>query len=74
MIYYNIGYVYASQGNYAEAMESYQKALEICTSALGEDHPNTKICQENLDYVKSKLTEQEKRVSCSHTDMKSLPP
>ena len=38
--YNNIGMVYDSQGKYEEALEVYQKALEIRTRVFGSDHPD----------------------------------
>ncbi|MBR3707761.1 MAG: tetratricopeptide repeat protein, partial [Lentisphaeria bacterium] len=38
--HYNIGLVYGMQGNYAKALEFFNKALEIRLKVLGENHPD----------------------------------
>jgi glycosyltransferase involved in cell wall biosynthesis len=34
---------------YGKAMKYYKKALDVFVNSFGEEHPNTKIIQENMD-------------------------
>ena len=52
--YYNIGYVYSDQGDYAKAMEYLSKALDIWEKVLGTEHPNVATSYDNIGYVYSK--------------------
>jgi len=44
--YSNIGNVYNSQGQYEQALEYHQKALEIFIKVSGQDHPRRGGVQE----------------------------
>ena len=57
MSYNNIGLVYNSQGDYDQALEYCQKALEIFEKALGAEHPYTKTVKENIELLKTKMEE-----------------
>lgn len=57
--YNNIGQVYYYQGNYAEAMGTFQKALKIRTSVLGEDNIYTKQLKEDINYLQQNMIEQD---------------
>ena len=54
--YNNIGRVYYSQGDYANALEYYKKSLDIRLSIFGECHPYTVDTVENIavSYLKMK--------------------
>ena len=36
----DIGNVYDSQGDYENALDQYQKALQVCLAVYGQDHPS----------------------------------
>jgi Flp pilus assembly protein TadD len=44
----NLAYLYRTQGRYAEAEPLVVRSLEIFTTKLGLNHPNTQQVQENL--------------------------
>jgi len=44
----NLGDVLQAFGNLSEARQCFERALRICTTFLGEDHPNTVIVRNNL--------------------------
>ena len=46
--YNNIGNVYYKQGDYAKAIEYYNKDLEISKKVLGENHPDVAITYNSL--------------------------
>ena len=46
--YNNIGMVYDSQGKYEEALEYYQKDLEITIKVVGHDHPDVATSFQNI--------------------------
>ncbi|MEL6438977.1 MAG: tetratricopeptide repeat protein, partial [Cyanobacteria bacterium J06621_8] len=50
----NLAALYDSQERYESADPLYQKALAILEATLGEDHPNTKACRDNLNYCMQK--------------------
>ena len=43
----NLGALYVTQGNYAEAEPLYRRALAIIEKALGPEHPNLATSLEN---------------------------
>ena len=47
----NIAGVYQAQGDYAKALEYYQKNLAICEKVLGVEHPNTGTTYNNIASV-----------------------
>ena len=49
--YNNIGLVYYAQGNYAQALEFYNKALAIQLKVLGENHAATATSYNNIGLV-----------------------
>ena len=49
--YHNIGAVYDSQGKYEEALEYYQKSLDIKIRVVGGDHPDVATSYQNLAVV-----------------------
>jgi len=53
--YYNIGEVHDKRGDYAKALEYFQKALTIQQTVLGENHPNVQKTREIIDDVKLKI-------------------
>lgn len=53
-VYFYLGNVYAAQGDPARAKEYLQKALEIATTTLGEDHPTTQSIKEALAELRKK--------------------
>ena len=50
-IYNNTALVYDNQGDYAKALEGYQKALTICEKVLGTEHPDTATSYNNIATV-----------------------
>ena len=58
--YNNIGLVYDSQGNYAQALEHYNKALAIYQKVHGENHPLTATSYNNIGVVYGKQGEYAK--------------
>ena len=49
--YNNIGNVYNRQGNYEEALEYYQKDLDITVRLVGQDHPDVASSYSNIGVV-----------------------
>ena len=49
--YNNIGLLYEDQGDYAKALEYYNKALEISIQVLGEKHPDVAKCYNDLGII-----------------------
>ena len=49
--YNNIGLVYDNQGNYAKALEYYEKSLAIDLKVFGENHPDTAMSYNNIGGV-----------------------
>ena len=49
--YNNIGLVYDSQGDYAHALEYFQKALDIRRKVYGEGHPKVVKMKELINTV-----------------------
>ena len=49
--YNNIGLVYDRQGKYEEALEYYQKSLDIKIRVVGGDHPDVATSYQNLAVV-----------------------
>lgn len=43
--------LYESQGKYSEAEPLYVRALAILEVSLGNDHPDTKIIRNSLQYL-----------------------
>ena len=43
--------VYSAQGDYAKALEYYEKDLEISERVLGSDHPDTATTYNNMANV-----------------------
>ena len=56
--YNNIGNVYDSQGKYEEALEYYQKDLDITVRLVGGDHPDVAGSKENIGLVFKKMTKK----------------
>ena len=50
--YINIGGVYYSQGQYEQALEYYQKGLEIKIKVSGQDHPDVATSKYNIARLK----------------------
>ena len=59
-LFNEIGLVYFQQGEYAKALEWYQKALEICEKVLGLKHPDTATTYNNIAGVYSSQGDDEK--------------
>ena len=55
--YNNIGNVYDRQGKYEEALEYYQKDLDITARLVG-DHPSVADSKENIGLVFKKMTKK----------------
>lgn len=55
---YNIGYIYAKQGDYITALKYYNEAYEILKNSLGEDHYNTKYAANGIKQIQEKLNEK----------------
>jgi tetratricopeptide (TPR) repeat protein len=53
--YNNIGGVYDSKGEYALALEYYQKALDILTKVYGAEHPETRLVTEEVSFLKYRI-------------------
>jgi len=47
----DIATVYDDQGDYAQALEWYEKDLAICEKVLGKEHPNTAVTYNNIALV-----------------------
>lgn len=60
-IYDNIGVVYDDKGDYDRALEYYLKAYNIFKQKLGAVHPYTKMAEENIELVKSKMDGKRKK-------------
>ena len=61
--YNNIGYTYYEQGNYANALEYSQRALEIQKSISGELHLNVAVSYSSIGYVYKSLRNYSKALS-----------
>ena len=57
-LYYNIGLVYDFQGDYAKALECFNKALLMLEKSLGEDHPYTQIVTGNIETIRQRMQSQ----------------
>ncbi len=55
----NLAYLYKSQGGYTEAEPLFLEALDLLKRLLGDNHPNTKTCRNNLQ----RLRQQQKPTS-----------
>jgi len=44
----NFALVLKNQGKYTEAEKMYRQALELMEKGLGDEHPTTKRCRDNL--------------------------
>ena len=44
----NLALVLQNMGKYAEAEQMYRQALERMEEGLGDGHPTTKLCRNNL--------------------------
>ena len=55
----NLAALYYSQGRYTEAEPLYLEALDLFKLLLGDNHPNTKTCRNNLQ----RLRQQQKPTS-----------
>ena len=53
--YHNIGSVLYDLGMYDEAMVELQRAFEIYSNSVGEDHPECQVTKSYIDLVKNKL-------------------
>ena len=49
--YNNVGGLYKVQGDYAQALEYYRKALAIYQSVYGENHPDVAVSYNNIGNV-----------------------
>ncbi len=49
-LYNNLGVIYDEQGQYAQAEQCHQKALNILCKELGEEHPDTATSYNNQGY------------------------
>ncbi len=61
----NLGLAWYSLGEYEKAIGYFEQALDIFKARLGEDHPNTRVVQGNLDAAKA-----EKAKSASESETK----
>ena len=53
----NLAMIYQAMGDFTAALEWFEKALAICEKTLGPDHPNTKIVLNNIDKLKSLMSD-----------------
>ena len=51
----SIAYTWESSGEYAKAINYYQKALEYVTDKLGDNHIETKYFRQTIELLKSKV-------------------
>ena len=51
----NLAGLYKSQGRWAEAEPLYTSALEMLENVLGTNHPDTKVVNNNLRYLRQQL-------------------
>ena len=58
--YNNIGLVYDRQGKYEEALEYYQKSLDIKIRVVGGDHPNVATSYNNIGNVYNRQGQYER--------------
>ena len=56
--YNNIGSVYDKKGDYAIALEYYNKSMKICELVFDEENPFRKTVKERIEIVKQKMQEQ----------------
>jgi hypothetical protein len=50
-----MGHLAEVKGDLAAAQRFYERALLICTHALGADHPNTEVARQNLAEIEARL-------------------
>jgi hypothetical protein len=48
-------------GDFAGARTNYERALKIFKKFLGDDHPNTRLVQGNLDALKEEEENKQKK-------------
>mgnify|MGYP003465903748 CR=1 FL=1 len=65
--YHHIGAVYSDQGNYAKALEYFQKALGIRKEKLGNDHSDVASCYNNIGAVYNDQGDYTKALECYQT-------
>ena len=51
----DLGRFYHSKGNYLEALQSYQRALDITFELLGEEHASTADCYQSIGLTQRKI-------------------
>ena len=56
--YFNIGFAYANQGKYEEALEYYNRSYELLKKGIGEEHSDTQYAKKSIEEIKAKIKEQ----------------
>jgi hypothetical protein len=56
----NLGMVLKELGDLPGARANYERALKIFKKFLGDDHPNTRLVQRNLDALTIEENKQKK--------------
>jgi tetratricopeptide (TPR) repeat protein len=62
-LFYQLGWIKDDQGKYAEAIEFYEKALEISQKTLPANHPNLASSYNNIGTVYDNMGEYSKALS-----------
>ena len=57
--YHNIGIVYHKQGKGEEALDQYNKSLEIKIRVYGQDHPHVADSKSNMGVIYAKRNEMD---------------
>ena len=55
----NLANLYESQGNYAQALPFYERAIAISEKTLGKEHSVTKLYQENSELMLKDMQKKE---------------
>jgi tetratricopeptide (TPR) repeat protein len=63
LLHHQLGLIKRNQGDYQEALISYQKALEVYQKTLPEDHPDLATSYNNIGQVYNSIGEYSKALS-----------